>query len=65
MIAKSPQTMSYRSPRTMIYRFTLIDHCTGRRIASQTIARSRDHLATLLVSIYGRGIEIISIEAAS
>lgn len=44
----------------MLYRYIAIDHCTGRRIISQGIARSTEHLATILRSVYGAGLEIIS-----
>lgn len=51
-----------RMTRMRTYAYTAIDHCTGRRWASQFRARSVEDLKCILTQIYGRGFELLNQE---
>lgn len=45
-----------------LYAYTAHDHCTGRRWISQFRANSEEQLRGMLRSIYGNGLEIITVK---
>jgi hypothetical protein len=51
--------------KSRLFIYAVVDHCTGWRVVSQMRSPSRDYLVTLLRSVYGAGLEIISIDEAS
>lgn len=46
-----------------MFSYTIFDHYTGRRISGtqKNVRNSEEYLRTLLVQIYGRGIEILMV----
>ena len=45
-----------------LFSYSAHDHCTGRRWVSTYRARSEDEVRSHLVAIYGRGLEVISVD---